>query len=474
MKRPKVAAIVLAAGASLRFGQPKQLLPWGKKTLLQHVVDAVLASSIGHVIVVLGYQAGEIEASLGDRPVKVVVNDAWEEGLASSVRAGLRTIGPDVEAGLFILGDQPGITSQFIDELIRRHRQSCKPIVAPFYRGRRGNPVLFARSLFPELMALRGDQGGRAVVGRHQAEVERIEVDSESFFIDIDTPKAYERFLAGRSMDDLNTLRSIQSLIIDMDGVLYRGDRPMPGASEFIRLLQQQGVPFVLLTNNSTRTARQYVTKLQKMDIEVEEGVVLTSGEATAIYLEKVASPGARIYLIGEDGVRLEVAKRGFTIAEEGVTFVVVGMDTQLSYEKLKKAALAIRRGARFIGTNPDRTFPTPEGLAPGNGAILAALEAATDVKPFVTGKPQRAIFELALEKMNATRDKAAVIGDRLDTDIVGGIDAGLTTILLLSGIARSQDVERSSVKPDLIFADMHDLYEAWRECHLQQPPKEG
>jgi len=208
MNKSEVAAIVLAAGASLRFGQPKQLLPWGEKTLLQHVVDAVLASSTGRVVVVLGHRAGEIEASLraepsgerlGDRPVEVVVNDAWEEGLASSVRAGLRAIGPQVGAALFLLADQPSVTPQLINELIRRHRQSRKPIVAPFHRGRRGNPVLFARSLFPELMALKGDQGGRAVIGRYRAEVERVEVDSEGFFIDIDTPEDYERFLSRKA-----------------------------------------------------------------------------------------------------------------------------------------------------------------------------------------------------------------------------------------------------------------------------------
>jgi len=463
MKETKIAAIILAAGASQRFGWPKQLLPWGKKTLLQHVVDAVLASSIGQVIVVLGHRAREIEASLGNRPVEVVVNDAWEEGLASSVRAGLRAIGPQVEAALFLLADQPAITPQLIEELIQRYRRSRKPIVAPFHRGRRGNPVLFASSLFPELMALKGDQGGRAVVSRHRAEVDSVEVDSESFFIDIDTPEDYERFLARKSMDDLDKLKPIQALIIDMDGVLYRGDRPMPGAKEFIRLLQQQSTPFVLLTNNSTRTARQCVAKLQRMGIEVEENAILTSGQAAAIYLEKVAPPGAKVYLIGEEGLRLEVARRGFTIAEEDVAFVVVGMDRQLTYEKLKKATLAIRRGARFIGTNPDKTFPSPEGIIPGAGAILAALEASTGVKPLIVGKPQQAIFELALERMDAARDRTAVVGDRLDTDIIGGIEAGLTTILLLSGIARSQDVERSSVKPDLVFSDMQELYEAWR-----------
>lgn len=463
MKRPKVAAIVLAAGGSRRFGKPKQLLPVGNKTMLQHVVDVTLASSVAEIIVVLGCKADLIGATLGDRPIEVVVNEAWEEGLASSVRAGLRAIGPQIEAALFLLADQPGVTPQLIEELIRRHRRSRKPIVAPFYRGRRGNPVLFARPLFPELMALKGDHGGRAVIGRHQAEVESVEVDSENFFIDIDTPEDYER-LIGRGEGRLDKLRSIRNLIVDMDGVLYRGNDPISGAKGFIELLQQQGTPFVLLTNNSTRTAGQCVVKLKEMGISVEEDTILTSGQATAIYLEKVAQPKARIYLMGEEGLRAEIVSRGFILAEDDVNFVVVGMDTQFTYDKLKKATLAIRRGARFIGTNSDRTFPTPEGIIPGAGAILAALEASTGVEPFVVGKPQRAIFELAMEKMDAAPDETAVVGDRLDTDIVGGVNAGLTTILLLSGIADSQELENSPIKPDLIFEDIRQLRKAWQK----------
>jgi len=259
-------------------------------------------------------------------------------------------------------------------------------------------------------------------------------------------------------------LTLIQGFIIDMDGVLYRGKRPLAGAGEFIELLQAEGTPFLLLTNNSTRTPAQYVDKLRRMGIEVGEEAILTSGQATAMYLERVA-PGARVYVIGEEGLQTEIARRGFAIVEEDVEFVVVGMDTRLTYDKLRIATLAIRRGAAFIGTNPDRTFPAEEGIVPGCGAILAALEAATDVRPLVIGKPQRAIFDLALARMGTDRGATAVLGDRLDTDILGGKEAGLLTILILSGVTSRRDLEGSSVVPDLVFEDLDQLRAAWREA---------
>ncbi|MBC8493141.1 MAG: TIGR01457 family HAD-type hydrolase [Chloroflexi bacterium] len=253
----------------------------------------------------------------------------------------------------------------------------------------------------------------------------------------------------------------MNSLIIDLDGVLYRGDEAIVGAREFIALLQQEGIPFLLLTNNSTRTPDQYVTKLGKMGIAIEESDVLTSAQATALYLERIARPEARVYAIGEEGLRAALQGK-FTIAEEGASFVVVGMDRGLTYEKLKTATLLIRGGARFIATNPDKTLPTEEGLVPGNGAAIAALEAATGVAPFVVGKPEPAIFDLALARMGVGKEGAAVIGDRLETDILGGRRAGLSTILVLSGATSRQELENSTIKPDLVFENVRQLYEVW------------
>ncbi len=459
-RQSPVAAIVLAAGESRRFGQPKQLLPVGNKTMIQHVVDVVLDSPVEQVVVVLGCRAAEIGTSIADRPVQVVVNERWKSGLSSSVRAGLSALKPGIGAALFVLADQPGITTEVIAKLVERYRQTHAPIVVPTHRGRRGNPVLFGRSLFAELMEVKGDQGGRRLIAEHKNELEEVKVETEAIFTDIDTPDDYQT--ADRQYPISNTqYPTFKSLIIDLDGVLYRGDQAIVGAREFVALLQREGVPFLLLTNNSTRTPGQYVTKLAKMGIAIEESDVLTSAQASALYLERIAQPGARVYVIGEEGLRAALREK-YTIAEERTDFVVVGMDTGLTYEKLRVATLLIRSGARFIATNPDKTLPTEEGLVPGNGASLAALEAATGVAPSVVGKPEPAIFDLALARMGVGKEGAAVIGDRLETDILGGRRVGLITILVLSGATSRQGLESSSIKPDLVFEDVGQLYEVW------------
>lgn len=186
-----VAAIVLAAGESRRFGQPKQLLPVGSKTMIQHVVDIALDSPVEQVIVVLGCRAAEIGASITDRPVQVVVNREWKSGLSSSVQAGLSAVEPQVGAALFVLADQPGVTAEVIAKLIERYRKTGALIVVPTNRGRRGNPVLFGRSLFAELMEVRGDQGGRQLIVEHGDEVEEVEMGTEAILADIDTADDY-------------------------------------------------------------------------------------------------------------------------------------------------------------------------------------------------------------------------------------------------------------------------------------------
>jgi molybdenum cofactor cytidylyltransferase len=187
-----VAAIVLAAGESQRFGQPKQLLPVGSKTMIQHVVDIVLDSPVEQVIVVLGCRAAEIRASIAGRPVQVVVNERWKSGLSSSVQAGLSAVKPEVSAALFVLADQPGVTTEVIAKLVERYQETRAPIVVPAYRGRRGNPVLFDRSLFAELMEVEGDQGGRRLIAEHGDELEEVEVETEAIFTDIDTADDYQ------------------------------------------------------------------------------------------------------------------------------------------------------------------------------------------------------------------------------------------------------------------------------------------
>jgi molybdenum cofactor cytidylyltransferase len=191
---PKVAAIVLAAGASTRYGQPKQLLPVGGKTMLQHVVDVVLASPVDQTIVVLGHRAGEIRATLEDRPADIVTNEEWEAGMSTSVQAGLRVIRPDVQAALFVLADQPAITPEIIAALLGRYRETGAHIVVPTYRGKRGNPALFDRSLFAELFKVQDDRGGRQLVEMYRDRAERVKVGSEAVLVDVDTEEDYNRF----------------------------------------------------------------------------------------------------------------------------------------------------------------------------------------------------------------------------------------------------------------------------------------
>jgi molybdenum cofactor cytidylyltransferase len=189
----RVAAVVLAAGGAERFGAAKQLLPWAGGTLLSHAVDTALASRAGPVVVVLGHQADACRAALGDRPAAVVYNAQWAQGQSSSVKAGLAALPANVGAALFLLADQPGVTPAVVDALIERHRATLAPVVWPEYEGRRGNPVLFDRVTFPDLMRLSGDVGGRPVLQAYAGRAERVPVADPGVLSDIDAPEDYEQ-----------------------------------------------------------------------------------------------------------------------------------------------------------------------------------------------------------------------------------------------------------------------------------------
>jgi 4-nitrophenyl phosphatase len=249
-------------------------------------------------------------------------------------------------------------------------------------------------------------------------------------------------------------LDDFQNFIIDMDGVLWHGDRPMRGLQAFFERLRARGARFVLATNNASRTAADYQQKLAGMGVTVSEDEILTSPQATAGYLAAHA-PQARVYVIGERGLRDDLAARGLTVLAEdtpsGATHVVVGIDRQLTYAKLMEACLLIRAGATYIGTNPDLTFPGERGVVPGNGSILAALTAATGVQPLIIGKPEPEMMLQALTRMNARPVDTLVIGDRLDTDILGGLNAGLQTLLVLSGISSRAENEAGPIRADFV-----------------------
>jgi 4-nitrophenyl phosphatase len=414
---------------------------------------------------VLGCEAESVGTAVGERPVQVAMSWRWEEGLSTSVRAGLAALPPEAEAAILMQCDQPLLTASLLQAMVDRFEETGAAVVHPAHAGRRGTPTLFARRLFPELAALEGDVGGRAVVAAHPGEAATVEVIDPDVLADIDTPADYERLLKIRGSrleteraDTRERLRNTRHLIIDMDGVLWRGDEPMEGLQAFFATLRKRDIGFTLATNNSSRTPEQYTAKLARFGIEVSEDRILTSSQVAAAYLASQAAPGARVYAIGGEGVRQALEQQGFELAEQEADYVVVGWDTHLTWHKLATAALLIHRGAGFIGTNPDTSYPTERGPVPGNGAQLAALEVATGIAPVVTGKPEPPMYEEAMRRMGARPETMAVVGDRLDTDIAGGVRLGLTTVLVLSGIATEAELAESPVRPDVVCADISDL----------------
>jgi 4-nitrophenyl phosphatase len=257
------------------------------------------------------------------------------------------------------------------------------------------------------------------------------------------------------------SLSFIKHLIIDMDGVLYLGNQPMPGLCEFFAFLRERSISFILATNNSTRTPQEYVNKLAGMGVTVFEEEILVSGQATARFLAREYPRGTKIHVFGMPALKTALSTEGFILADEDVQLVVASMDREITYEKLKRASLLIRNGARFIATNLDPTNPSEEGLLPGTGSMIVALEAASGVKAQAIGKPEPIMYDLAIDQMGADREKTAVIGDRVDTDILGGKKANLTTICVLSG--SSDKAEAEAIGSDMIFDDIGHLLEVWK-----------
>lgn len=256
-------------------------------------------------------------------------------------------------------------------------------------------------------------------------------------------------------------LADARGVLFDLDGVVYLGATPLPGAQGVFDWLEHNARPFCLVTNNSTRTPRQYQERLGSMGIRVPLPTVFTSALATAQFLKKQYPKGGGVYAIGEVGLREALNEAGFWDDAKRPEVVCVGLDQDLTYEKLRIACLAIRAGARFIATNPDRTLPTEVGLVPGNGAILAALQACTDAEPLVVGKPSATMIDLAIERIGVPKESTVIIGDRLDTDIEAGAAASITTVLVLTGVHRLRDVASFPVAPDFVVDDLIQFREA-------------
>ena len=261
------------------------------------------------------------------------------------------------------------------------------------------------------------------------------------------------------------SLASIRYLLVDLDGVLYRGQTGLAGGPELIAFCEERGIGYLLVTNNSTLTPAQFVQRLARMGVRVPESAVMTSGDATAAYLATLAPAGTRVNVVGEAALIGELERRGFVMAGREAEYVVCGWDKGITFDKLKTACLAIRDGATFIGTNGDKTYPLERDIIPGAGSLLAALVAATDVEPVVVGKPEPIIFEQALSRLGARREETAILGDRLETDILGGRRAGIATIMVLTGISSAEEAAAYEAPPDVIYDDLPALLSAWREA---------
>ncbi len=260
----------------------------------------------------------------------------------------------------------------------------------------------------------------------------------------------------------------IRALIIDLDGVLWRGEEPLGPLAEWFRRLEALGLRWVFATNNATRTVEAYLAKFRRMGLPgVTPDQVVNSILAAVYALRQRWPEGAPVYIIGEEGLFEGLAQAGFHHTEdlERIHAVVVGLDRQLTYAKLALATLALRRGAWFVGTNPDRSFPTPQGLQPGAGAILAALEAASDVRPTIVGKPEPFLFRLALERLGTPPEATLVVGDRLETDILGGQRVGCPTALVLSGVTSREQALTGPVQPDLVVRDFGHLLDVLEQA---------
>ena len=251
----------------------------------------------------------------------------------------------------------------------------------------------------------------------------------------------------------------LKALILDMDGVLWRDNTPIGDLPVLFKKMQSK-YQVVLATNNSTNSAQMYVEKLGRFGVQLKAWQIVNSAQASAAYLKERFPDGGKVYIVGEAGLHQELALHGFEHAEEDVLAVVAGMDRHISYTKLDIASRLVRKGIPFIGTNPDRTFPTPQGLAPGAGAILAAIEAASYIKPTLIGKPAPEMYRMALQRLKRQPEQALVVGDRLGTDIAGGQNLGCRTALVLSGVSTHQEAEAWQPAPDFIVDDLTHLLE--------------
>lgn len=259
----------------------------------------------------------------------------------------------------------------------------------------------------------------------------------------------------------LNHFPNIKGLIIDMDGVLWRDTEPLGDLPAIMEKIKQLNLKMILATNNATRTVEEYHQKLAHFGVVLEDWQIINSAQAAGIFLREKYKNRINVYVVGQPSLKNTLNAFGLSIVNEDETdvqVVVASLDYQLNYEKLKHASLLVQSGSEFIGTNPDATFPTPEGLNPGSGTIIGALEIATGKKAIMMGKPEPLLYKMALNRLQLSPQETLAIGDRLETDIKGADAAGIHSALVLTGVSTRAQAKKFKPLPEIIAHDLTEL----------------
>ncbi|MCA1011084.1 TIGR01457 family HAD-type hydrolase [Halobacillus halophilus] len=247
-----------------------------------------------------------------------------------------------------------------------------------------------------------------------------------------------------------------EAYLIDLDGTMYRGEQRVEGASEFVKYLETNHLPFMFLTNNSSKTALQVADKLNELGIPARDDQIMTSSMAAAIYVSRQQGP-SKVYIIGEQGLVDAMLQEGHEVVDDYPDFVIIGIDHNINYEKLTKACLHVRNGASFISTNGDRAIPTERGMVPGNGALTSVISVSTGIEPVFIGKPESIIMEQALARLGYSEKQVLMIGDNYNTDISAGINAGMDTLMVETGVSSFQEIENYEKQPTYKYKNLID-----------------
>ena len=258
----------------------------------------------------------------------------------------------------------------------------------------------------------------------------------------------------------LNELKNKTAFISDMDGVIYHGNQLLPGAADFVRIMEKNNLKYLFLTNSSERTPRELAEKLGRLGVNVAPEHFYTSALATADFLSR-QRPGCSVFAVGEAGLTNALYEKGITMNDVNPDYVVIGESRTYSFERLEKAVHLVLKGARLIGTNPDLTGPSENGIVPATGSLIAPIELSTGKKAYFIGKPNPFMMRRAVKHLNAMSRETLIIGDRMDTDIIAGVEAEVDTVLVLSGVTRREDISLFAYTPKYVMSGMTELVES-------------